>query len=165
MIEVKKQLVVNAPYQEVWRILALEFHRVGEWASVIANSQINADATAPEGADIGGRVCVVPGFGDVKESFTAYDEDNLTFSYEATSGMPFFVKTAGNTWSLTPQGDKTVVDMHLMAETNLFPGALMAPLMKGQFDRQGWETIDDLKYYVENGKPSPRKQDAMKKVA
>ena len=165
MIEIKHQLTVNAPIDEVWRVLALEFTRVGDWASGIAQSKLNPNVVAPEGAEVGGRVCSVPGFGDLAEAFTAYDPDNYTFSYEAIEGMPFFVKTAGNTWSLTAQGNQTIVNMHLIAEVNVFSGMLMAPMMRRKFDQSGRDTIEDLKYYVENGSPSPRKLKAMQQAA
>ena len=165
MIEVKKQIVINAPVAEVWRVLADEYHRVGEWASSIDHSAINHEAPVPDGLEYGGRICSVPGFGDLKESFTNYDADNLTYSYEATDGMPFFVTKAGNTWSLSKKGEKTVVDMHLIADVNLFPGKLMQAMMKRQFDRQAGEVIEELKYFVEQGKPHPRKVKAMQKSA
>lgn len=165
MITVKKQLTINAPSNKVWSVLALQFENVGDWATGIAKSRINENAITPAGANVGGRICSVPGFGDLTEEFTNYDADKLTFSYEAVQGMPFFVKSARNTWTLTPKGNQTIVDMHLTAETNFFPGMLMSPFMKKQFNAQGQETIDDLKYFIENGQPSPSKRDALKKAS
>jgi hypothetical protein len=44
----------------------------------------------PDGAEIGGRVCstAVPGFADVQETFTLYDETSMHFAYQATEGRP-----------------------------------------------------------------------------
>lgn len=165
MIEVNKQITINAPVADVWRVLAHEFDRVGEWATSIAQSKPNPEAKPIAGSEVGGRICVVPGFGEMKESFAYYDEDNLTFSYEAVQGMPFFVKTAGNTWSLTDKGNQTIVDMHLIAEVNMFPGKVMAPMLRSQFNRQAGEIIEELKYYIENGQPHPRKLAALQKAA
>jgi len=36
-------------------------------------------------------------------------------------------------------------------------GALMSPVIKMQLSKLTDQLLDDLKYYVENGKPSPRK--------
>lgn len=165
MIEIKKQVTISGSTADVWRVLAHEFDRVGEWATTIAQSKPNPDASPIAGAEVSGRICVVPGFGDLKESFTHYDEANMTFSYEAVQGMPFFVKTAVNTWSLTQKGNQTVVDMRLIVDVNLFPGKLMAPILRGQFDKQASEIVQELKYYIENGKPHPRKVSALQKAA
>lgn len=165
MIEVKRQITVNAPIEKVWQVLAHEFDRVGEWASSIAQSKRNPDAVTPTGAAMGGRACVVPGFGGLKETITHYDEKRLTFSYEATEGMPFFVTKAGNTWSLVPQGQTTLVNMHLVADVNFLPGKLMEPVMRRQFSRNASDIVEELKHYIEYGKPHPRKLKAMKAVA
>jgi carbon monoxide dehydrogenase subunit G len=165
MIEIKRQISINAPVEKVWQVLAQEFDRVGIWASSIAQSKPNLEALAPNGAMQGGRVCIVPNFGELKETFTHYDQKQWTFSYEAIAGMPFFIKKAGNTWSLMAQGQTTVVNMHIIADVNFFPGKLMEPLMRRQFGRNGSEVIEELKHYIEHGTPHPRKLKAMKAAA
>ena len=58
-------------------------------------------------APVAGRVCstgprMVP---EVTETLVAYDEANRSLTYEA-SGMPAFVTTARNTWTVAPLGDR-----------------------------------------------------------
>jgi hypothetical protein len=71
-LQLKSHVTINASAMKVWGVLAHDFDTIGQWASAIPASQAVPDLPAPEGAEVGGRVCAtaVPGFGDVQERFT-----------------------------------------------------------------------------------------------
>ncbi len=73
-------LHIKAPAERVWQVVAHDFANVSHWASGVPKSGINTVAEVPEGAKVGGRVCDVPGFGKINETFIAYDEAGMTFT-------------------------------------------------------------------------------------
>jgi hypothetical protein len=114
MPDITKELTIDASPDTVWRILGPGFARIGDWATAIPasaaliavseRSRIRIDGIAAAAdAPVAGRVCktglrMVP---QVTEMLVAYDDANRTLTYHA-SGMPSFVTTARNTWTVTP---------------------------------------------------------------
>lgn len=162
-MKIASQLTINAPADQVWKVVAHDFAKVGEWASGVAHSKINTAAEVPHGATVGGRVCSVPGFGELTETFTDYDEKGKTYTYEAT-GMPFFIKSAFNSWTVRAI-DAQTSQVSFEAEMNLLPiiGSIMAIPMKRQLARILNNATEELKYYVERGIVHPRKQKLLTK--
>ena len=166
-MQIKKSITVDQSMEKVWQIMATDYTKVGEWTSEIAVSENNDEVkTKLEDAPAGGRVCTAPGFGDVKETITHFDESKKHFRYKADiSSMPFFVKGIANTWSFRSLGPKkTEVNMKLDLDLNAFPGALMAPLMRVKMSKTANTILEELKYYAETGNIHPRKVKALKKA-
>jgi hypothetical protein len=165
-LQLKGQIRINAPAQNVWHILAHEFSTVGQWASSIPESQAISDIPAPEGAAVGGRVCAtaVPGFAAVRETFTYYDEQSMRFGYEPAEGRPWFIKQAENHWAVHSLGPRTsLVESRAEIDVGLFPGVLLAPLLKLFMGRVGAQFFEELKFYAEQDRPHPRKLKAQQK--
>ena len=165
-VQLHDQITINAPANTVWHLLAHDFANIGQWASSIPTSKANRTLPVPAGAGVGGRVCstTVPGFGDVEESMTSYDEGSMRFAYQATQGRPWFLKHAENHWSVRSLGPQTsLVETRAEIAINTFPGVFLAPLFRLQMARIGAQTLEELKYYVEHGQPHPRKLRALHK--
>ena len=166
-MEIKKSTTINQSIDKVWEIMATDYTKVGEWTSAINFSKNNDDVkTKLEDAPAGGRVCTAPGFGDIKETITHYDESKKHFRYAADiSSMPFFVKGIANNWSFRSLGPKkTEVNMKMELDLNAFPGTLMAPVMRRQMTQSANVIMEELKYYAETGNIHPRKLKALKKA-
>jgi len=111
------------------------------------------------------RACstAVPGFAEVQERLTAYDELGMTYTYVATQGLPVFVRHAENTWSVQALGpDQCLVEARTMVHVALVPGVLVLPLMKVQLKRLVTQVFEELKYYAENDRVHPRKLKALR---
>ena len=165
-LELNGQLMINAPAQKVWHILAHEFGSVGQWASSIPVSQPVPDAPAPAGAVVGGRVCTtaVPGVAAVREMFTYYDEASMRFGYEASEGRPWYIKRAENNWAVRSLGPETsLAESRAEIEMALLPGMFLARLLKFFVGRVGAQFFEELKYYAEHDRPHPRKLKAQQK--
>jgi hypothetical protein len=165
-LHLKDHITIKASAQKVWRVLAHDFGSIGQWASAIPASQAVPDLPAPEGAQVGGRVCAtaVPGFADVQEHFTYYDEASMRYGYQAAEGPPRFLKRAENHWlvcSLEP--DVALVETRAELEMSFFPGWFLAPLLKLHMGRVGTRSLEELKYFVEHDQPHPRKLRAQQK--
>jgi Polyketide cyclase / dehydrase and lipid transport len=159
-LQLKSHMTINASAKKVWRVLAHDFDTIGQWASAIPTSQAVTDLSAPAGAQVGGRVCAtaVPGFADVQETFTYYDEPSMRFGYQATEGRPWFLKHAENHWVVRSLGPHTsLVEARAELDVSLFPGLFLAPLLKLHMGRVGVRSFEELKYYVEHDQPHPRK--------
>src|SRR6266568_5671478 len=147
-LHLKSHMTINASAEKVWRVLAHDFATIGQWASAIPTSQAIADLPAPAGAEVGGRVCstAVPGFADVQETFTSFDEASMHFAYQATEGRPWFLKRAENHWMVRSLGPHTsLVEARAEIDLSLFPGLLLAPLFKLQMGRVGAQSLEELK--------------------
>jgi hypothetical protein len=88
----------------------------------------------------------------------------MRFVYEATEGRPWFIKRAENQWVVRSLGlSSSEVEAQAEVEVSLFPGVLLAPLMKLQLGRTGVQTFEELKYYVEHDQVHPRKLKALQR--
>lgn len=154
-MNVIQEVTVNASADTLWKILGEDYDKVGDWASGVPSSAPNPELPVGQG-----RVCATNGFGDAKETITEFDEKQRTLSYVAEiEKMPFFVKQVANSWRIETKGNKrSVVHMHMKG--NLLPvfAQLMGPIMKRQMAKAADETLEELKYYAENGQIHPRKQ-------
>ena len=160
---IDKTIHIDAPAAKVWDVLAHQFHDAGKWASSISHSgprdagPLAGDAPFAQN----GRACDTV-LGPFRETIQHYDERAMRYGYTAEGDkMPFFVKSLQNNWTVEPNGpDRSTVVMEM--EARLLPvfAQLMGPIMKRQFDTVLTETTDDLKVYVETGRPSRRKVEA-----
>lgn len=156
--KIEKSIVVNAPVEQAWQVAAVEYDQVGQWASSVAISKPNTQVPAPEGANVGGRVCTAPGFGDVKETITAFDAQNNRFTY-AVSGLPGFVTKMNNTWAITEAGPgKSKLTLLVDMDTNAFPGTLMEPIMRRKLASTLDDFTEEFKLWVEQRQISPAKK-------
>ena len=57
----------------------------------------------------------------------------------------------------------SLVETRAEIDVSLFPGLLLAPLLRLQMGRVGAQSLEELKYYVEHDQPHPRKLKARQK--
>lgn len=157
-VQMDNQITINAPAHDVWRVLAHEFGDVDQWASSVTESNPMTDVPIPEGAKVGGRAFFGQSFGDVQEVFTYYDEQSMRYGYTGLGDLPWFLNSAENNWrvrSLDP--NKSVVETKPNIDLKLLPGLFLIPIFKFQFGKIGQQLLEELKYYIEQGQPHPRK--------
>lgn len=165
-LNITKRVIVNAPVETLWQILAVDFAAVGDWTSTIAVSH----ATTPTGGGISGavvegRVCSAPGFGRINEVITRYDEQAKVFSYIAQAGGLLAVANGlRNTWSMRTVSDHaTEVTTHIEADLPPYAAPLL-PLLRWYVERISNRVLDELQYYAETGMIPPRKRKALQKA-
>jgi Polyketide cyclase / dehydrase and lipid transport len=181
MPDLLTEFVVAAPADAVWNVIGRRFDRIGEWATAIpASTALPPSAgTAAQAvthlaagqiigsAPVAGRVCttgvrLVP---QVTETLVAYDETNRTLTYEA-SGLPAFVTTARNTWTVIALDDRRCrVTLRARFVTRGLLGHLGRWAILAQVGRTSRYLAEDLRRYVETGRPSPRKQRQLRRAA
>ena len=161
-MQFEKSIEIEVSADRLWGIVAHDFDRVGEWSSAVQSSGVNPDAAVPEGATVGGRVCATD-FGDLKETFTAYDEANRRFTFQAT-GLPSFITLAQNTVAVRPLGpDRSSVSLDIRMETNAL-GKVMGPMFAIKLKNTLDSYLTELQAFAERGELSSRKQKQLAKA-
>lgn len=163
-MEFKKNIQIDASVDQVWQVVAHEFDRVGTWSSAVASSGPNVEAAIPDGASVGGRICATPGFGDLKETFTSYSEENKQFTFVVT-GMPSFITLAQNTVRVRPIDNGTAeVSLQIQLETNAI-GKLMGPMFSIKLKATLDTFLEELQVFIEQGEVSSKKRKQLAKAA
>lgn len=161
-MQFQKSIEIAVDADRVWAIVAHDFDRVGEWSSAVQSSGVNPEATVPEGATVGGRVCATD-FGDLKETFSAYDEAGRRFTFRVT-GMPSYITLAQNTVEVRPAGpDRSTVSLDIRMETNAV-GKVMGPMFAIKLKSTLDTFLTELKTFAEQGELSSRKRKQLAKV-
>jgi carbon monoxide dehydrogenase subunit G len=162
MSTLTRQIVIDAPADAVWEVIAGRFDRVGEWATAIPASSLGVADPGLVNLDapIAARVCEtgIRALPQVTETIVAFDANNRSLTYQATGGMPAFVAAARTTWTVTAlSATRCRVDVAAEFATRGLLGRLARPVILARVLRDGRHLLHDLKYYVETGTPSPRK--------
>lgn len=158
-MELRNEIMIEAPAERVWHALGERFIHVSEWAAPITASC--PVGTAEPGVGVT-RSCDIAPFGPVragvvKERLTRFDREAMALAYEALEGMPSFVGQAVNRWSVARVDDRRS-RLRIHATLTLRgPMALLGCIIKWQLARGGAKVAEELKYFVENGTPHPRK--------
>lgn len=168
MAKLTNHVIIEAPPEAVWEVVAHQFDRIGEWATAIPLSAAGTPQRSAVDAPVAGRVCrtgvrMVP---EAAETIVAYDEAGRTLTYEATAGLPGFVTVARNRWEVMGLGTRRArVAFEAQIEVRGLLGRLTWWLLVAQLGRTGRYVLDDLKHYVEHGEPSPRKQRQLRRAS
>jgi len=160
-MEIRREIALNTPARNAWIVLGERFGTISEWAAPITASSLAGELGA--GAV---RTCHIAGFGPVKpgvikERLVTFDPGAMSFSYESVEGLPGFIRHAANRWSVRAAGERScVVSTHATLELcgaarvfGYFLGRRMA--------RDGGRVLEELQHQVEQGRPHPRKVEAM----
>lgn len=158
-MDLHNEIVIEAPAERVWHVLGERFMHVGEWAAPIMSSCPVGAAELAVGVT---RACDVAPFGPVqagvvKERLTAFEPARMSFEYEALEGMPAFVVRAVNRWRVE-RIDASRSRLRIHATLTLRgPMRLLGFVVRWQLQSGGARVAEELKHFVETGKPHPRK--------
>jgi hypothetical protein len=161
MVALTQTILVQAPAEAVWQVVAGGFDRIGEWATAIPASTACPVVESVTDAPVPGRVCrtgvaLVP---EVTETIVAFDDAGRTLIYEASAGMPSFVTPARNRWQVSTEGEqrsRVTFAAELRVRGPL--GRLARWWLLARVGRTGRFLLDNLRHYVEHGVASPRKR-------
>jgi Polyketide cyclase / dehydrase and lipid transport len=159
---IEKEIIIKKNKQDTWKVLGHEFAHPYRWASSVNHSE--GHGVAVESTTCDERSCQTT-MGNIREKLTHFSDAETHLSYLITEGMPSFVAKAGNDWKLTAvNANTTKLSIKMTVEMKGFLGALMQPLIRFQMNKVAQVLAEDFAYYVENGKPHPRKIKAQKKM-
>lgn len=156
-----KQITINAPADKVWQIAGRDFATIGEWATAVSHSEANTELPTVNSSHVGGRTCTTS-FGKASEEFTAYNDEERSYSFKGVFKSKMFNKVTSSMKVDEVDENTTLVKITPALELTWL-GTLMYPLIRMQISKVTDEILDDLKYFVENGTPSPKKLASQKK--
>lgn len=153
-----KELSIAKPVEDVWEVLGNQFGKIDNWASIISHSEVSGPAKLP-GVNYSIRSTKTTQ-GETQQELTGFDPDKHSISYKSISGTPAIIKQVSAHWILKEKGtNNTQLLLDFKAEMKGL-GFILAPIAKIKLGKVGDILLDDFKYYVENGKPHPRKMSA-----
>ena len=153
-----KELSIAKPVDEVWEVLGNQFGEIAKWASIISHSEVSGQPKLP-GVNYSIRSTKTTQ-GDTQQELTGFDPDKHEISYKSISGTPAIIKQVSAHWSLKKEGENNTQLMLDFSAEMKGMGFILAPIAKIKLGKVGDVLLDDFKYYVENGKPHPRKVSA-----
>ncbi|MEW7292408.1 SRPBCC family protein [Aquimarina sp. 2304DJ70-9] len=161
-IQATYKIEINAPIDKVWEVLAVDYAGIGKWASGV-NHVVESSG---EGITAK-RFCSISasGFNDTRERVIKFEPENHYFEYELYEGLPGFVKYSINKDKLVAKGNKTIWISTNDMRVGGFMGLTMKWMMRKQLTKVLENKAQELKYFVETGKPHSRKVNIMKNKA
>lgn len=163
-MNVNTELEISASASDVWDVLGRQFSDISSWCATVNESHPHQMGKSLPGAPSAGRECDTT-YGFFTETFLEYNNDRMEMYYEVTSKkLPFFIRKFFNRFTVKPLGkNRSLVSMRAGADMMQPFGWLMSPLMEGQMGKSLINQVEELKYFVETGRPHPRKIEAMEK--
>ena len=146
MNKVDAQILIDAPVQSVWEVLA-DFGAVYQWAPSVTQSYSTSEiSSGPEAS----RHCDISGFGGIEEDITEWN-DGSDFTYRASGVGP--ISGAYSTWSVKAQGGQTMVSTDFRYGLRFGPlGSLMNAVILRRKLKQGLgNALEGLKHHVKTG--------------
>jgi hypothetical protein len=155
-IHVKKEFVINENINAVWEVMGTQYTKVHLWSTNFKNSKAGGNPKLP-GINYLHRITQTDR-GETIQELDEFDNNNFTLTYHISKGAPEIAKTAVGIWSLVQvESNKTKVILEFELETNGFKGLMLSPIIKLKLGKSAMEIAEELKFYLENGEPHPRK--------
>lgn len=151
-IEFNKSIAIDADPDKVWSVNSKEFVDIYKWSRNVKSSR--AMLGKPVGdCDVAGRICEVPGFGEVHEKLLNFSNEKRALTLIVEKGLPFFIKNSRFETQVNPTGDGgSEFKLYYEMDVSLFPGLILFPMLKAKLNRTVDEILDDLKEYSEREK-------------
>jgi len=164
-----KKIIINASSDAIWQVFAHDFDNAHIWMASVPNSFGANNGKQYEGATSKGRICELdtkPNGVRVKESFLAYDEKtkfcSVLVEFQNTPfGFPL-VQNIADFELEEKSSDECIVTFSVTSTLKPF-AYLIYPIIKLGFPFFVQQIVEELKFYVEEGKPHPRKIKMMTK--
>lgn len=163
------KIIIDKSADEVWKVLADDFDKNSEWMAIVPKSKKMTEGKKADGASMAGRACDVNlGKKSIQthERIHLYDKKNYILKFDV---LPQNVSTMlpvnkNNITTALKEIEKSKTELIWEAEPDLKPlGKLLSPLIKFGLQKSFGEIIEEFKYFVETGKPHPRKIKALGK--
>lgn len=165
-----KIITIETTADKVWTVFAHDFDNAYKWMASIPKSLGKDNGKRYEGSSSAGRVCELdsnPNGMKASESFLAYDDEKKTCTvliqfFNTPFGFPLVQNVAE--FSLSEHGNnKSVVTFSITSTLKPF-AFIIYPIIKLGFGFFIQQIVEELKFYVENGTPHPRKIKAIDKM-
>lgn len=168
-MKTSRKMNINATSEDVWKIFAADFENAHKWMAGVPNSFGKELGKRYEGANSAGRVCELDGNPNglkAYETILSVDEDLKSMLVRITfKNAPFAIPIVANNADFNVTDTTNATSQVVFTVTSeLKPWAyLIFPIVKLGFGIFVRQIVEELKFYVENGTPHPRKLKALSK--
>lgn len=157
----KEEVIIEASIEDAWEVMGNQFAEPHIWSTNFLTSVPGGDPKL-EGLAYRHRATTTEN-GDNWQELDAFDPATHSLSYHISKGVPPVAKSAVGHWKLTKLTDnKTQLNVDFFLETKGLLGFIMSPIVSKKVGQSSDELMEEFKYYLENGKPHPRKLEATK---
>jgi hypothetical protein len=151
---IEKKIIIHKSIHDAWNVLGVDFANPSRWASAVNHSE--GGGTALNGSSCSERGCATT-MGRIREKLLTFSQEKHSLSYEMVEGIPHIVKYATNQWTLIElKPGQCTLQMIMNIQLKGF-GRWLEPILKSQMSKMGTHLIEDFAFYVEKGRPHPRK--------
>lgn len=164
--EVNRELTINVSARQLWQVVGPEFENAYVWASTVDHS-VGKGVAEFEGATCSERYCDLnaKGFSEISERLIRYSDSDMNLAYEVVEGMPKFVVSVINDWTVVPVSEsQSKLVMKADFKVKGLMGGLMRGIMKSKMEKLLDQVLLDARVYSETGMPSEVKQQRLKKL-
>ena len=163
-------ITIDTAGNKIWDVFAHDFDNAYKWMASVPNSFGKDNGKKYEGSSSAGRVCDLDGNPKgmkASESFLAYDEEKKTCTVlikflNTPFGFPLVQNVAD--FSISEQSETQSVVTFSVTSTLKPLAFIIYPIIKFSFKFFVKQIVEELKFYVENGTPHPRKVKALNKM-
>lgn len=159
MLKMVGTACIETSPEKVWQVLA-NLENLPQWSEVVLSASCDGSEKQGVGTQ---RTCVLKNNVTIFERWTDWQEGK-SYTYEGFN-LPM-VKSAKNTWTVVPDGEKTLLktESEVVLKGGLL-GRLLEPLMRLMANRMGANALAAFKYLAENGESFNGKHSRLPRVA
>ncbi|MCI5054817.1 MAG: hypothetical protein MRY83_01845 [Flavobacteriales bacterium] len=151
-VQTKSELVINKPIDEVWEVMGNQYAYIHKWSSSFSSSKPGGIPKL-DGLDYLYRETITAR-GTTIQELDEFSPENYSLKYHINKGAPEIAKLAHAHWYLQQIGeDKTKVTLEFFLESEGIKGRMLSFLINKKLSSAGDTIAEELKYYLENGKP------------
>lgn len=154
-----KTVILDLSATQAWEAIGNRFGDNGIWAASLTSSRLSGDLEV--GVE---RICMNKQHETI-EKLTSFDAKNMELSYEITSKLPNFIKTAKNHWSVKSLGINKSSMTSTVTSDLVWWAKPLSPLMSFAISGILTKAMDELKHWAETGQQHPRKKAYNRKFA
>lgn len=156
------QVLIEKNIDDVWEVLGNQFTEPHVWAVNFKTSEAGGEPKLP-GLTYLHRATTTENEVNWQELDT-FEPENYRLTYHISKGIPPIASQGLGDWSLEKVTDnQTQMTVRFVLVTKGFLGLVMSPIVSKKVAAASSELAEEFKYYLENGKPHPRKVEDLKK--
>ncbi len=148
MTEINKRVLINAPREQVWQVIA-DFGGVERWAPTVVKSRC---ATEVKGG-LGAKRILTTTRGNVTEEVIVEWNEGHSFTFDIPDGLALVIKTLQETWSVeqSSNGATVVVKMDYQTKHGILSSILDSLFVRRELRWILVQNLAGLKYHIETG--------------
>jgi len=150
-MEIKVQVMINKPIDEVWEVMGNQFGQAHLWSSNFKACKPGGPAKF-NGLDYSLRDTITERGNSIQE-LEAFDPETHALSYVITKGAPEIAKKASSSWYLKEMEGSTAVYMDSVMEPKMPLPEEMATNLQKRLTASFNQLAIELKHYLETGEP------------